>query len=228
MDDSRKIIMSDDFSGFVMVEDVVPGVILDIRYYSACNFIGERIDGYDEPVALLTKEAALALKNAGEEIGKRGLCFRIYDAYRPQMAVDHFVRWAKNPDDVRMKEIFYPDVSKQDLFPLGFIAEHSGHSRGSTIDLTLFDIVNEKDLDMGGTFDFFGEISRSDYKDLSPEQLNNRKLLREVMVRNGFAPLKEEWWHYTLRDEPYPNTYFSFPNNRALANKKKDAMIKPL
>lgn len=221
MDDSRKIIMSDDSSDFVMVADVVPGVILDIRYYSADNFIGERIDGYDEPVALLTKEAALALKNASEEIEKRGFRFKIFDAYRPQMAVDHFVRWAQDPDDVRMKKIFYPDVSKQDLFPLGFIAEHSGHSRGSTIDLTLYDIANEEDLDMGGIFDFFGEISHSDYTDLSPEQLNNRKYLREVMVRNGFAPLREEWWHYTLQDEPYPHTYFSFPNSLAVANKKK-------
>ena len=211
MDDS-KIIISEDSSDFVEVADVVPGVILDIRYYSADNFIGERIDGYDEPVALLTKEAALALKKADEEIKKSGLCFKIYDAYRPQMAVDHFVRWAKDPGDVRMKESYYPDVSKQELFPLGFIAEHSGHSRGSTIDLTLHDIAGEKDLDMGGTFDFFGDISHSDYTDLSPEQLNNRRYLREVMVRNGFTPLREEWWHYTLKDEPYPDTYFSFPN----------------
>ena len=211
MDDSKKII-SDDSSDFVEVADVVPGVILDIRYYSADNFIGERIDGYDEPVALLTKEAALALKNADEEIKKRGLCFKIYDAYRPQMAVDHFVRWAQDLGDVRMKESYYPDVSKQELFPLGFIAEHSGHSRGSTIDLTLHNIAGEKDLDMGGTFDFFGDISHSDYTNLSPEQLNNRRYLKEVMVRNGFTPLREEWWHYTLKDEPYPDIYFSFPN----------------
>ena len=215
MDDRSKTIISDDSSDFVMVADVVPGVILDIRYYSADNFIGERIDGYDEPVALLTKEAALALKNASKEIEKKGLCFKIYDAYRPQMAVDHFVRWAQDPKDVRKKEVFYPGISKQDLFPLGFIAERSGHSRGSTIDLTLHDIVNEKDLDMGGNFDFFGEISHSDYTKLTPEQLDNRRYLREVMCRSGFMPLREEWWHYTLRDEPYPHTYFSF-SNRAL------------
>ena len=212
MEDSRKIQISDDPSGFVSVTDIVPGVILDIRYYSTNNFIGERIDGYDEPIALLTKEAAVALKNADEEIKKRGLCFRIYDAYRPQTAVDHFVRWAEDLSDVRMKESFYPDVSKKDLFALGFIAEHSGHSRGSTVDLTLYDTVGKRDLDMGATFDFFGEISHSDYTDLSPEQLNNRRYLREVMVRNGFTSLREEWWHYTLRDEPYPETYFSFPN----------------
>ena len=215
MDDDRNIMLSDDSSGFVSVTDIVPDAILDIRYYSGNNFIGDRIDGYEEPIALLTRKAALALKNAGEEIKKRGLCFRIYDAYRPQMAVDHFVRWAADPDDVRMKELFYPELSKQELFPLGFIAEHSGHSRGATVDLTLYDCMSGRDVDMGGTFDFFGEISHSDYIDLSAEQLNNRKYLREVMVNNGFTPLKEEWWHYTLKDEPYPHTYFTFPNRRS-------------
>lgn len=208
----NKIIFSADFSDFVSVTDILPEVILDIRYYSSNNFIGEKIDGYEEPVALLTKKAALALKNAGEEIKKQGLCFKIFDAYRPQMAVDHFVRWAEDLDDVKMKEAFYPEVSKKDLFALGFIAKHSGHSRGSTVDLTLCNIEGQKELDMGGTFDFFGDISHSDYTDLSKEQLDNRRLLREVMVNNGFMPLKEEWWHYTLKDEPYPDTYFKFPN----------------
>ena len=212
MEESRKTRLSYDSSGFVSVTDIVPVVILDIRYYSTDNFIGERIDGYDEPIALLTKEAALALKNASEEIKKRGLCFRIYDAYRPQTAVDHFVRWAEDLNDIRMKETFYPDVPKKDLFTLGFIAERSGHSRGSTVDLTLYDTINKKDLDMGAAFDYFGEISHSDYANLSPEQLNNRSCLQGVMVRHGFTPLREEWWHYTLRDEPYPQTYFSFPN----------------
>ena len=210
MDFTGKIMMSDDSYDFISIADIVPGVILDIRYFSTNNFIGERICGYDEPVALLTKKAALALQSAGKEIEKRGLCFKIYDAYRPQMAVDHFVRWAGDLSDVRMKEYFYPDVSKQDLFSLGFIAEHSGHSRGSTVDLTLHDTVNDRDLDMGGTFDFFGEISHSDYTNLTVEQLDNRKYLREVMIRNGFTPLREEWWHYTLKDEPYPNVYFTF------------------
>ena len=212
MDADERIILSDDPSDFVAVSDIVPDVILDIRYYSDNNFIGERIDGYEEPTALLTKKAALALKKAAEEIKKRGLCFRIYDAYRPQMAVDHFVRWAADPFDVRMKEAFYPTLSKQDLFPMGFIAAHSGHSRGGSVDLTLYDRINNRDVDMGGAFDFFGEISHSDYADLSAEQLDNRKYLREVMTDNGFIPLKEEWWHYTLKDEPYPHTYFTFPN----------------
>lgn len=214
MDDKMKMTLSDDSSGFVSVTDVVPDAILDIRYYSENNFIGEKIDGYEEPVALLTKEAALALKKAADEIRKRGLCFRIYDAYRPQKAVDHFVRWAKDLGDTRMKKWYYPDISKQDIFPLGFIAEHSGHSRGSTVDLTLYDCDGRCDVDMGGTFDYFGEISHSDYADLSSEQLSNRKYLREVMVKNGFMPLKEEWWHYTLKDEPCPNTYFTFPSRR--------------
>ena len=189
----KVIILSDDSSG------------------SENNFIGDRIDGYEEPAALLTKKAAYALKNAGDEVNKRGFSFRIFDAYRPQTAVDHFVRWAKDPGDVRMKEYFYPELSKQELFPLGFIAEHSGHSRGSTVDLTLYDRAGGRDVDMGGTFDFFGEISHSDYKELSVEQSDNRRYLREVMINNGFIPLKEEWWHYTLKNEPYPHTYFTFP-----------------
>ncbi len=215
METESKMLFSDDPSDFVSVKEVVSDAILDIRYYSANNFIGDRVDGYEQEVALLTKEAAAALKKAGEEIRNRGLCFKIFDAYRPQMAVDHFVRWGRDLSDVRMKEYYYPDVSKEDLFKLGFIAKHSGHSRGSTVDLSLYDTVNGADIDMGGTFDFFGEISHSDYGKLSVEQLNNRRSLREVMMDHGFIPLKEEWWHYTLKDEPYPDTYFTFPN-RAL------------
>lgn len=198
-------------SGFVNVSDIVPDVILEIRYYSTFNFIGDRIDGYEQPVALLTKEAAVALKKASDEFIREGYRLKIYDAYRPQRAVDHFVRWAEDISDIRMKEIFYPDVSKKDLFSLGFIAKHSGHSRGSTVDLALFDMSKGRETDMGGYFDYFGEISHSDYEKISKEQQRNRKLLKEIMMKNGFLPLKEEWWHFTLKDEPYPDTYFDFP-----------------
>lgn len=204
-------VISTDPSGFVNISDVVPDVILEIRYYSTYNFIGDRIDGYEMPFALLTKEAAKALKDAGNELIKSGYMLKIYDAYRPQRAVDHFVRWAEDISDTRMKKIFYPAVSKKNLFSLGFIAGHSGHSRGSTVDLTLFDMTKGCDADMGGYFDYFGEISHSGYKGITKEQSDNRQLLKETMMQNGFLPLEEEWWHFTLKDEPYPCTYFDFP-----------------
>lgn len=208
--DEKKYEISTDSSDFIKISDVVPDVILEIRYYSTFNFIGDRIDGYRQPTALLTKEAAAALKAASDELIGQGYRLKIFDAYRPQMAVDHFVRWAEDIDDIRMKKIFYPDVSKKDLFSQGFIAAHSGHSRGSTVDLTLFDMAKGCDVDMGGYFDFFGEVSHSDYEDLSEEQLSSRRLLRETMISSGFLPLKEEWWHFTLKDEPFPDTYFNF------------------
>ena len=204
-------VLSDDASDFVLLSDAVPDAILEIRYYSTYNFVGARIDGYEEPVALLTKEAAAALKEVSNDVIAQGYRLKIYDAYRPQKAVDHFVRWAEDTADVKMKEYFYPDLEKDVLFPLGYIAEHSGHSRGSTVDLTLFDMTTEKEADMGGTFDFFGELSHPDYKDITDEQYANRMILREAMLRHGFKPLDEEWWHFTLENEPYPDTYFTFP-----------------
>ena len=208
-------VLSDDASDFVLLSDAVPDAILEIRYYSTYNFVGARIDGYEEPVALLTKEAAAALKEVSDDVIAQGYRLKIYDAYRPQKAVDHFVRWAEDTADVKMKEYFYPDLEKDVLFPLGYIAEHSGHSRGSTVDLTLFDMTTEKEADMGGTFDFFGELSHPDYKDITDEQYANRMILREAMLRHGFKPLDEEWWHFTLENEPYPDTYFTFPVCRA-------------
>ena len=205
--------LSDDASGFVQVSDLVPDAILDVRYYSTFNFVGDRIDGYEEPLAFLTREAAEALKQAAEYISARGYRFRIYDAYRPQKAVDHFKRWADDPADTRMKKYFYPDLDKSVLFPRGYLIEHSGHTRGSTVDLTLFDMEAEKDADMGGTFDFFGEQSHPDFRGVTDEQYKNRMLLREAMMKYGFKPVAEEWWHFTLIDEPYPDTYFTFPIN---------------
>lgn len=210
MNDHQKYAISTESSGFVNISDFVPDVILEMRYYSTFNFIGDRIDGYEQPIALLTKEAAAALKNASDEFVKAGYRLKIYDAYRPQRAVEHFIRWAKDISDTKMKKIFYPDVSKKDLFALGFLAEHSGHSRGSTVDLSLFDMSQGHDADMGGYFDFFGELSHSDYEEISKEQRKNRRFLKEIMIKNGFLPLKEEWWHFTLKDEPYPDTYFNF------------------
>ena len=209
--EAEEIVLSDDASGFVLVGEAVPEALLEIRYYSTYNFIGVRIDGYEEPVAILTKEAAGALKEASDEAIGMGFRLKIFDAYRPRKAVAHFVRWAKNPDDVRMKAYFYPELEKNTLFPLGFIAERSGHSRGSTVDLTLFDMKMGREVDMGGSFDYFGDISHPDYRGITEEQYANRMLLREVMGKHGFRPITEEWWHFTLTNEPYPGTYFGFP-----------------
>ena len=201
---------SDDTRGFVSVGEAIPDVLLDIRYYSSFNFIGERIDGYEEPAALLTREAAQALKEASNEAMEQGFRLKVFDAYRPQKAVDHFVRWAKDPEDIRMKAYFYPDLEKKIIIPQGYIAEHSGHSRGSTVDLTLFDMATQQDVDMGGTFDFFGELSHPDYSGVSEVQHANRMLLQSLMVKHGFRPLKTEWWHFILENEPWPDTYFTF------------------
>ena len=170
-----------------------------------------RVDGYERPVAYLTKEAAAALKAASDECVARGYRLKVYDAYRPQRAVSRFMRWAKDVGDTRMKAPFYPNLDKSVLFEQGYIAEKSGHSRGSTVDLTLFDMKTGKEVDMGGTFDWFGEESHPDYTGVTEEQLANRMLLREIMLAHGFKPLAEEWWHFTLKDEPYPDTYFDFP-----------------
>ena len=205
--------LSDDASGFVVLSEAVPDVILEIRYYSTYNFVGDRIDGYEEPVALITKEAAAALREVSDEMLAKGYRLKIFDAYRPQKAVTNFMNWALDAEDARMKEYFYPELEKDVLFPQGYIAEHSGHSRGSTVDLTLFDMATQKELDMGGTFDYFGIESHPDYTGITDEQYANRMLLREVMLRHGFVPLAEEWWHFTLENEPYPDTYFTFPVN---------------
>ena len=177
--------------GFVALAEAVPDVILEPRYYSTYNFVGERIDGYEEPCALLTKEAARALRAASDDCVRRGYRLKIYDAYRPQQAVAHFVRWAADVSDTRMKPYFYRDLDKSVLFERGYIAEKSGHSRGSTVDLTLFDMKTGKEVDMGGTFDWFGLESHPDYKDITKEQFANRMLLREIMLAHGFKPIAE-------------------------------------
>ena len=202
---------SDSSEGFVSIGEAIPDVMLDIRYYSTFNFIGDRIDGYEQPIALLTREAASRLKEVSSDKLLRGFRLKLYDAYRPQMAVDHFMRWIRDPADIRMKPYFYPDLDKSALIPGGYIAEHSGHSRGSTVDLTLFDMQAQKDLDMGGPFDFLGELSHSLYPDITESQHANRMLLRSAMMAHGFLPIREEWWHFTLAGEPYPDTYFTFP-----------------
>lgn len=213
----------EDNSQFVNITDVIPDVILEIRYFGTYNFVGTRIDGYEAPTALLTRQAADSLKAVSDDLKRMGFRLKIYDAYRPQKAVDHFVRWAKDVNDTVMKRYFYPDLTKDVLFPQEYIIERSGHTRGSTLDLTLFDMDKEKEADMGGTFDWFGKESHPDFcgnpdtfeyqpsDSLTAEQFNNRMILRRAMMRHGFKPLHTEWWHFTLEDEPFPDTYFTFP-----------------
>ncbi len=198
-------------SGFVVLADFVPSIIQEIRYHSSYNFIGERIDGYEEPVALLTKEAARALKSVAGELIVQGYRLKLFDAYRPACAVKHFVLWGIEDQDIRMKPYFYPDLEKQELFAKGYIAKQSSHSRGSAVDLTLLDMKTGREVDMGGPFDLFSEVSHPDYKGITEEQYENRMRLRRVMLRNGFQPIDCEWWHFSLADEPYPDTYFAFP-----------------
>ena len=201
-----------DPSGFVVLADFVPNVIQEIRYYSTYNFIGERIDGYEEPCALLSIEAARALKAASSELFVQGYRLKIFDAYRPACAVKHFVLWGIEDQDIRMKPYFYPELQKQELFAKGYIAKKSSHSRGSAVDLTLLDMATGKEVDMGGPFDLFSELSHPDNRDLiTEEQYENRMMLQKVMVRNGFEPYECEWWHFRLENEPYPDTYFEFP-----------------
>ena len=228
---SREKIQESPFDqSFVALTDAVPDAILEIRYYGTYNFVGERIDGYLEPTALLTKEAAQALKAVSDEVIAKGYRLKIYDAYRPQDAVDHFVRWAQDVSDIRMKPYFYPDLDKSVLFEQEYIMAKSGHTRGSTVDLTLFDMATEKEVDMGGTFDWFGPESHPDFcgnpntgqytgnnsksptgRSITEEQFNNRMILRKAMLNHGFKPLESEWWHFTLKNEPYPDTYFNHP-----------------
>lgn len=200
-----------DASGFVLLSDQVPGIVQEIRYFSTYNFVGDRIDGYEEPVAILTKEAARALKTVANQANVMGYRLKIFDAYRPATAVKHFVLWGIEDLDQRMKPFFYPELEKQALFTEGYIASKSSHSRGSTVDLTLLDMKTGKELDMGSPFDFFSEVSHPDCRTITDEQYANRMTLQELMTKNGFRPIDCEWWHFTLENEPYPDTYFSFP-----------------
>ena len=201
---------------FVLLADHIPDVILDMHYYSTYNFVGARIDGYEEPVAILTREAADALKEASDHLVTLDYRLKIFDAYRPQRAVDHFVRWAEDLEDTKMKQYFYPKIDKETLFDVGFIALNSGHSRGSTVDLTLVDMKSGKEVDMGSPFDYFGKRSKPDFvKHLTDDQIARRQFLKYIMLEHGFKQLETEWWHYTLIDEPYPDTYFDFPVSKS-------------
>jgi zinc D-Ala-D-Ala dipeptidase len=196
---------------FVALRSIIPGLQVEQRYFGSNNFIGRPIAGYEAEVVYLTREAALALKEVQRELATQGLALKVFDGYRPQRAVDDFMAWAADPDDTAMKASHYPTLDKSVLIPRGYIAERSGHSRGSTVDLTLVSLDSGEELDMGSPYDYFDPISWPSSTSVTEDEHKNRMKLREVMLRHGFAPLAEEWWHFTLRDEPYHDTYFDFP-----------------
>jgi D-alanyl-D-alanine dipeptidase len=197
--------------GFVYLKNIAPSIQIELRYFSNDNFIGKPIPGYKNNYLIITKETAKSLKKIQQKLLKRELGLKIFDGYRPQEAVDYFVKWAKELNDTLMKNQYYPKVAKSNLFKSGYIASKSGHSRGSTIDLTITDVKTGLELDMGSAYDFFGIRSHPMYQNISDKQKKNRMLLRKMMLANGFKPYENEWWHFTLRKEPFPDTYFKFP-----------------
>lgn len=197
--------------GFSYINDISPSIQQELRYCSNNNFIGTSINGYQESKLIITTVAANALKKVQNELVKKGLSLKVFDAYRPQTAVNHFVKWARVIDDTLKKQEYYPTINKRHLFKKGYISSRSGHSRGSTVDLTIVNIKTNKELDMGSPFDFFGVSSHVAYPKLTNDQKKNRQLLQTIMNKNNFRSYSKEWWHFTLRHEPFPKTYFSFP-----------------
>ncbi len=202
-------------AGFVYLSDIAPDIRVELRYGTSGNFLGQPVRGYLGPRCIMTRETAIALKKVQEELNPFGLGLKIFDAYRPQQAVDHFVEWAKDVGDTRMKSVYYPQIDKRNLFRDGYIAEKSGHSRGSAVDLTIIsqgappDL--ETELDMGSGFDFFGPESWPDNPRMAAAQRSHRMLLQVLMKKYGFEPYDKEWWHFKLIDEPFPDTWFNFP-----------------
>jgi D-alanyl-D-alanine dipeptidase len=196
--------------GFVYAKTVIPDLDVELRYYTAHNFVGDTVEGYKTNNLILTLQTAKALKQVQEELQSQNLCLMVYDGFRPQRAVNHFIRWAKDLNDTIKKQEFYPKVKKRHLFRDGYIAALSGHSRGSTLDLTIIDGITSEPLDMGSPYDFFGEPSWVEFQNITESQKQNRRLLQKVMLKHGFRNYPQEWWHFTLNGEPFPETYFDF------------------
>jgi D-alanyl-D-alanine dipeptidase len=207
----RKVNETPPNKNFVYLKELIPKLRSDLRYYGSNNFVGKPIEGYNEPKLLLTIEAANALKKVQDELERIGFGLLIYDAYRPQQATDHFVRWSKDMADTLMKDDFYPNINKEDLFKLGYIAKKSGHSRGSTVDLTIVSLKTKHILNMGSPYDLFDEKSHTEYPNITKNQHALRLLLKRRMEKHGFKSYEKEWWHFTLKNEPFPKTYFNFP-----------------
>ncbi|MEW6665551.1 MAG: M15 family metallopeptidase [Thermodesulfobacteriota bacterium] len=199
--------------GFVYLDQVVPEIRVELRYHTRENFVGNRIEGYVAPRCIMTRQTAEALQGVQKDLSAFGLGLKIYDAYRPQRAVDHFVRWGRDLQDTRMKSKYYPDVEKKNLFTEGYIADRSSHSRGGAVDLTIVWIDPDgtaKELDMGTGFDLFSRRSWPQDLTITPAQRAHRMLLQALMTKHGFESYPQEWWHFKLRDEPFPDTYFDF------------------
>ena len=220
---------------FVALQDIDPTILQDVRYFTAHNFTGDRVDGYQTPMCILTRDAAEGLKRAQQQLNQRGYTLKVYDCYRPQRAVDNFVSWANDRNDQRMKAEFYPRVDKSTLFRDGYIAEQSGHSRGSTMDLTLVQLpvlparpylpdeplidctapasarFPDESIDMGTGFDCFDTLAHTLDPRIQGDQLKNRLLLKDALQAQGFVNYEDEWWHYTYQPDQYPGTYFDFP-----------------
>lgn len=200
--------------GFAYLKKENPTLILDLRYATSENFTGKVVTGYTSEKAIGTKALSIALRKVQALLRSKGLGLKVFDAYRPQSAVDAFISWAASASDTLKKREYYPNLKKEDLFELGYIAEKSGHTRGSTIDVTLVYLKGRrkgKEIDMGGKWDYFGEASHFNYQKISPKQMENRRLLRDLMIEGGFNPYEKEWWHFSLKNEPFPTTYFDFP-----------------
>ena len=196
---------------FVDAATVVPKLAVEMRYHGSHNFIGRPVDGYERPVCLLTRQAAAALARVQAALAPRGLGLKVFDCYRPVRATKHFLRWAADPNDPGRSAEFNPGISKPDLFRLGYLSARSGHSRGSTVDLTLVRLSDNRELDMGTIYDFSGPRAWLSNRSHSAEVQANRKILVDAMRAQGFIPYVKEWWHYTLAGEPFPDTYFDFP-----------------
>lgn len=197
--------------GFVYLADIDPTILQDIKYFTSDNFIGRPFPAYEAPKCILTKEAAMALKSLQDRLRHHALGLKVFDGYRPQTTVNFFIEWSKDPKDQKMKKEFYPRVNKADFFKLNYIAEKSGHTRGSTVDLTLVHLSDQQELDMGTIFDFLDEESHPFTDLVSEKARNNRLFFRDIMKETGFEGISTEWWHFTLKNEPFPDTYFDFP-----------------
>ena len=195
---------------FVYVDEVIGDCIIDAKYWGTDNFMGRQVIGYDRPLVVMSREAADACVKAADILRKQGFLMKIFDAYRPQKAVDDFVCWGKDVEDIRRKPVHYPDVDKKEVFKLGYIAVKSGHTRGSAVDLTVVDIKTHQEADMGSIFDFMGARSHLDAEGLTETQKTNRAVLNSAMTACGFEAYAYEWWHFSLKNEPYPDKYFDF------------------
>ncbi|MFS4482976.1 M15 family metallopeptidase [Hyunsoonleella sp. 2307UL5-6] len=196
--------------GFNYAKNVIPDIEVELRYFGTHNFVGQQIDGYTNNCLILTEETLSALKKVQKDLKGKNLGLKVYDGYRPQRAVNHFIRWAKNLSDTINKAEFYPNIKKKNLFKEEYIASRSGHTKGSTVDITIIDLSTNKELDMGSIYDFFGMESWVNFKGVTKKQKENRVLLQTVMLKYGFRNYAKEWWHFTLKGEPYRNTYFDF------------------